>query len=101
MEGIIAESGKHPNYFLEQNKIQDYEEVIFKGIKEIGKYFEEIVFCKLNNSRKLIVTVISEDERRDFYRIKDTVGLTYTICVGEDAIPDEEAFLLKFPTSSN
>jgi len=42
MEGIIAESGKHPNYFLEQNKIQDYEEIIFKGIQEIGKYFEEI-----------------------------------------------------------
>ena len=42
IEGIIAESGKHPNYFLEQNKIKDYEEIIFKGINEIGKYFEEI-----------------------------------------------------------
>lgn len=42
IEGIIAESGKHPNYFLNQNKIKDYEEIIFKGISEIGKYFEEI-----------------------------------------------------------
>ncbi len=42
MEGIIAESGKHPNYFLEQKKIQDYEEVIFKGINEIAKYFEKL-----------------------------------------------------------
>ncbi|KHO55261.1 MAG: pyruvate, water dikinase [archaeon GW2011_AR19] len=42
MEGIIAESGKHPNYFLQKNKIKDYEEIIFKGVNEIGKYFEEI-----------------------------------------------------------
>ncbi|MDP2672625.1 MAG: phosphoenolpyruvate synthase [Nanoarchaeota archaeon] len=42
LEGIIAESGKHPNYFLQKNKIKDYEEIIFKGINEIGKYFEEI-----------------------------------------------------------
>ena len=42
IEGIIAESGKHPQYFLEQNKIQDYEEVIFKGIQRIAKYFEEL-----------------------------------------------------------
>src|SRR3989344_5879348 len=42
IEGIIAESGKHPNYFLKQGKINDYEEVIFKGIKGIADYFEEI-----------------------------------------------------------
>ena len=42
IEGIIAESGKHPNYFLKQNKIKDYEEVIFKGIKQIANYFEEM-----------------------------------------------------------
>ncbi len=42
IEGIIAESGKHPNYFLQQNKIKDYEEIIFKGIDEIGKSFNEI-----------------------------------------------------------
>lgn len=42
IEGIIAESGIHPKYFLEQNKIKDYEEIIFKGIQEIAKPFEEI-----------------------------------------------------------
>ena len=42
IEGIIAESGKHPNYFLQKNKIKDYEEIIFRGVSEIGKYFEEI-----------------------------------------------------------
>ncbi len=42
IEGIIAESGKHPNYFLQKNKIEDYTEVIFNGVKEIAKYFEEI-----------------------------------------------------------
>ena len=42
IEGIIAESGKHPKYFLEKNRIKDYEEIIFKGIKEMSKYFEEI-----------------------------------------------------------
>ncbi|MBU4308355.1 MAG: phosphoenolpyruvate synthase, partial [Nanoarchaeota archaeon] len=40
IEGIISESGKHPNYFLEQNKEKDYEEIIFKGISEIAKYFD-------------------------------------------------------------
>jgi len=42
LEGIIAESGKHPKYFLEKNALQDYEEIIFKGIREIAQYFEEI-----------------------------------------------------------
>ena len=42
IEGIIAESGKHPNYFLNYGKIQDYEDIIFKGISEIAKYFDEL-----------------------------------------------------------
>jgi pyruvate, water dikinase len=42
IEGIIAESGKHPNYFLENNKIKDYEEIIFKGLSGIAEFFEEI-----------------------------------------------------------
>jgi len=42
IEGIIAESGKHPNYFLEKGKIKDYEEIIFKGIKKISDYFDKI-----------------------------------------------------------
>ena len=42
LEGIIAESEKHPNYFLKQNKMQDYEEIIFKGIKKISEYFDNM-----------------------------------------------------------
>jgi len=42
IEGIIAESGKHPNYFLKSGKIKEYEDVIFKGIKGIADFFDEI-----------------------------------------------------------
>jgi pyruvate,water dikinase len=42
LEGIIAESGKHPNYFLEKGKIKDYEEIIFRGISKISEYFDDI-----------------------------------------------------------
>jgi len=42
IEGIIAESGKHPNYFLEKGKIEDYEEIIFKGVSGIAKFFDEL-----------------------------------------------------------
>lgn len=42
LEGIIAESGKHPQYFLQQNKIKEYEEVIFKGVEKIAENFEEL-----------------------------------------------------------
>ena len=42
LEGIIAESGKHPLYFLNNKKIDEYEELIFSGIKKIGEYFDEL-----------------------------------------------------------
>ena len=42
MEGIISESGKHPNYFIEKKNIKDYEEIIFKGINKIAEYFDEM-----------------------------------------------------------
>lgn len=42
IEGIIAESGKHPEYFLKKGRIDDYEEVIYQGVKGISKYFEEM-----------------------------------------------------------
>ncbi|MEK6830253.1 MAG: phosphoenolpyruvate synthase [Nanoarchaeota archaeon] len=42
IEGIIAESGKHPYYFLEKGKIKDYENIIFRGIKGIADFFEEV-----------------------------------------------------------
>lgn len=42
IEGIIAESGKHPNYFLEKNQMKDYEGLIYKGVNEIAKHFENL-----------------------------------------------------------
>jgi len=42
LEGIIAEGGIHPNYFLKENKLNEYENLIFKGLRGIANYFEEI-----------------------------------------------------------
>ena len=42
IEGIIAESGKHPDYFLKNKNLQDYEEIIFKGIEKISEYFDKL-----------------------------------------------------------
>jgi len=42
IEGIIAESQKHPLYFLKNQKTEEYEKIIYNGINEISKYFEKI-----------------------------------------------------------
>ncbi|MBD3247433.1 phosphoenolpyruvate synthase, partial [Candidatus Pacearchaeota archaeon] len=42
IEGIIAESGKHPEYFLTKNEMKDYENIIFKGISKIAEHFKEL-----------------------------------------------------------
>jgi pyruvate,water dikinase len=42
MEGIISESGKHPNYFIKKNDARGYEEIIFDGINKIAEYFDEL-----------------------------------------------------------
>ncbi len=42
IEGIIAESGKHPASFLKNNKINDYEELIYNGLSGIAKFFDEL-----------------------------------------------------------
>lgn len=42
VEGIIAESGKHPNYYVQNKNMQDYEKIIATGINGIAKYFDEI-----------------------------------------------------------
>jgi len=42
LEGTIAENGKHPNFFLQNKKFDEYEEIIFKGVKTIADYFEEV-----------------------------------------------------------
>ncbi len=42
IEGIIASSGKHPIAFVKKNKIADYIQVIYDGLKKIAEPFEEI-----------------------------------------------------------
>jgi len=42
LEGIIAESGKHPELFLKSRNFEEYEEIIFKGVEGIAKYFDEM-----------------------------------------------------------
>ncbi len=42
IEGIIAESGKHPLYFLGKKEIQSYEDVVFEGIQKIAEFFDEL-----------------------------------------------------------
>lgn len=42
IEGIIAESGKHPNYFVKNGNYSDYEDIVFKGLDKISEYFEEM-----------------------------------------------------------
>jgi len=42
IEGIIAESGKHPYLFLKQKRVKDYEEIIYSGISRIAKYFDKL-----------------------------------------------------------
>jgi pyruvate, water dikinase len=41
LEGIISESGKHPFFFL-NNNIKEYEDIIYKGLNEISKYFNKL-----------------------------------------------------------
>jgi phosphoenolpyruvate synthase/pyruvate phosphate dikinase len=42
IEEIISNSRKHPNYYLGKGDIKDYEEVIFKGVNDIAKHFDEL-----------------------------------------------------------
>lgn len=42
VEGIIAEGGRHPLYFWKENKLKDYEDLLFKGISKIASYFDEV-----------------------------------------------------------
>lgn len=42
LEGIIAESGKHPFYFTKGKNMDSYFDILVKGLKEIAKPFKEI-----------------------------------------------------------
>ncbi|MEM4330395.1 MAG: phosphoenolpyruvate synthase [Candidatus Pacearchaeota archaeon] len=39
LEGIIASSGKHPLWFKNNNKIEEYKELIKEGLERIAKHF--------------------------------------------------------------
>jgi CxxC-x17-CxxC domain-containing protein len=42
IEGIIAEGGKHPFFYLKSGEINKYEELLFRGINKISEYFDEL-----------------------------------------------------------
>jgi pyruvate,water dikinase len=42
IEGIIAESGKHPLYYVKKGNADEYRELLYKGIKKIAEPFEGV-----------------------------------------------------------
>ena len=42
LETVIATSGKHPVWFVRKNKMKDYVEILYNGLRKIAQPFEEI-----------------------------------------------------------
>ncbi len=42
LEGIIASSGKHPLYYVQNKNIDEYTDILFNGIRKIALHFKEI-----------------------------------------------------------
>lgn len=42
LEAVIATSGKHPAWFAKKNKIKEYVEILYNGLRKISQPFEEI-----------------------------------------------------------
>jgi pyruvate,water dikinase len=42
LEGIIAETGKHPMYYVKENKTDEYIGSLVKGLDKIASYFNEV-----------------------------------------------------------
>jgi pyruvate,water dikinase len=42
LEGVIAECGRHPYYFVKEKKTNEYAEVLFEGLTRIAEHFEEV-----------------------------------------------------------
>ncbi len=42
LEAVIATSGKHPVWFAKKNKIKEYVELLYNGLRKISQPFEEI-----------------------------------------------------------
>lgn len=42
LEGLIAEKGVHPLYYMKKDKLNEYIEIIHDGLKKMSLYFDEI-----------------------------------------------------------
>jgi len=42
LEGIIAESGCHPLYFVKESKLNEYTALLVKGLSKITEHFKEV-----------------------------------------------------------
>ncbi len=42
LEGIIAQSGKHPLFFENENKLEEYSKILERGIEKIAQFFSSI-----------------------------------------------------------
>lgn len=42
LEGIIAESGCHPLYFVKESKLNEYTSLLVKGLSKIAEHFKEV-----------------------------------------------------------
>ncbi|MBI2448937.1 phosphoenolpyruvate synthase [Candidatus Pacearchaeota archaeon] len=42
LEGIIAENGKHPVFYLNKGELKHYTDVIYKGVSKIAEHFDEL-----------------------------------------------------------
>lgn len=42
LEGVIAECGRHPYYFVKEKKTKEYTEILFEGLTRIAEHFEEV-----------------------------------------------------------
>ena len=42
LEGIIAQSGKHPLFFENENKLEEYSKILEDGIEKIAEFFNSI-----------------------------------------------------------
>jgi len=42
IEGIIASSGKHPIMFAKENRLEEYIDILYNGLRKIAEPFEEV-----------------------------------------------------------
>ena len=79
IESIITESGKHPNYYLADENIQEYQQIIFKGIQEISK--DRLVIMVTHNEK------IAKNYSDRIIKLLDGEVIDDTNGVKEDNLP--------------